>query len=115
MVRVRLEIRMLLDGMQYNEYLAWGESVADDPPGTQTESLIEDYLSQFPLMVFVDGEEYHGVDRHSFDTHTLKVTIDPCIVTGDQLEALADVEDMKAAVLEIFSEGRDWHLSLVRF
>lgn len=114
MVRIRLEIGILLDGMQYNEYMAWGEAVEGMSRDDQTEALVSDYIEQFPLTVFVDREVWHSVDKHSFDTHILSIVIDPCIVSGDQLEAIADHEDMKAALAEVFGEGRDWQLSLTR-
>lgn len=106
MVRIRLQVTYLLDGMQYTEFLAWREATDGMLSDEFANAFIEDYVSQFPPILHVDREVWHSLDRHSFDTHELTWTVDPCIVDDYQLERLPDIETVKQALADILRDGR---------
>lgn len=107
MPNIDLEVRYLFTDQQYLEYADWMAAFTEYV-GTKAEKataiingLITQYVREFPPLIMVDREVWHSLDRHSQDRFVLRVRVSQVRVTDDQLESLADVEDMKFAIEEV--------------
>lgn len=93
-----------LDSMFQN-----GVAIMDDTDRTFT--LIENWISEYPLHVEVDHEVWRSFDKHSRDKWALIVTLGDATVTDDVLEDLPDEEaHVDAAVWVV--RNNEWIIEL---
>jgi hypothetical protein len=109
---VKLEVHFLLTDSQKDWHVDWCQDSDYLDPDVKTQLLITDYIREFPPVVLVDGAVWHSVDKHSRDRYVVKLVMDPCQLDDDQLEDLADTEDVVNTLASLFASGQDWKMDM---
>lgn len=93
--------------------LAFLDDINEMDDSDQTFTLIENWLSEYPMHIEVDGEIWRGVDKHSRDRYRFTVAIPHAVITDDVLEMLPDVDDHVQGA-EWVVRNNNWTVDLSR-
>lgn len=89
------------------------EELEKKTAGTWTQLVVLDQLVQeHPMIVEVDREVWHSLDKTSTDAALLIIAISDPIVQDQHLEDLAEVDECVAAAREILRENDDLTVSV---
>lgn len=87
------------------------DSIWDWDDTDRTFALIENWISEYPLIVEVDHEVWRSVEKHSRDKLVLIVTLSDATLTDDVLESLADDDDHVDAAVWVIRNNQ-WTIEL---
>lgn len=91
-----------------------GDGFAGTPDDSErTFMLIEEVVSQYPLVIEVNREVYMAVDKHSGDRWLFVIELPQATLTDDVLESLPDQEDWRFAA-EWAVRNNEWEARIIR-